>query len=137
MRDLFLKDIGWKLFSLFLAVGIWLTVHNILIEEMPSEKSTDPERTNIYSNQPVRIVSSTADVHGFEALPQEVTVTLVGPSGVMADLQASEIHAEVYLGSTNLSKYMVRDVEVSPPPKVTVIGVDPPQVQVISRPGSP
>jgi YbbR domain-containing protein len=136
MRDLFLKDPGWKLLSLFLAVGIWLTVHNILSETATSEKP-DTQRTNIYSNQPVRIVSANSDVHSYRVAPDEVTVTLIGPADLMADLQASQIHAVVDLSGSNVTREVTRDVEVSPPARVTLIGVDPPQVRVLPQPARP
>ena len=136
MRDLFLKDPGWKLLSLFLAVGIWLTVHNILNEAGSPEKP-DTQRTNIYSNQPVRIVSANSDVHSYRVVPDEVTVTLIGPADLMADLQASQIHAVVDLSGSNVAREVTRDVEVSPPARVTLIGVDPPQVRVLLQPARP
>lgn len=135
MRDFFLKDLGWKLLSLFLAIGIWLTVHNILTEEVTPTKQ-DTQRTNIYSNQPVRIVSMKSDVHLYRVAPDEVTVILTGPANLMADLQSSQIRAEVDLSSTNESP---RDwkcpVQVSPPPGITLIEVQPARVSVIPPPG--
>ncbi len=137
MRDLFLKDFGWKLFSLCLAIGIWLTVHNILTETGSPEK-TDMQRTNIYSNQPVRIVSANTDVRSYQVAPAEVTVTLTGPADLMADLKANQIHAVVDLtGRTNLTQEITRDVQVAPPARITLIGVDPPSVQVIPQPAKP
>jgi YbbR domain-containing protein len=136
MRNLFLKDLGWKLLSLCLAIGIWLTVHNILTETISPGKP-DTESTNVYSNQPVRIVSATSDVHAYRVAPEEVTVTLVGPAELMANLQASQIHAVVDVSGVNMTRDVFREVQVSPPARVTLIGVEPPQVMVMSQPARP
>jgi len=67
MRDLFIKDWGWKLLSLILAAGIWLTVHKII-----DPKNTDASAagsTFTYDNLPVTVVSAVADVHGCRVIP--------------------------------------------------------------------
>jgi len=137
MRDLFLKDLGWKLLSLFLAVAIWLTVHKILTEvPMPvladdAGPANSTATTIIYSNQPVELVSAATDVHLYRAAPDEVMVTLAGPSDLMANLQASQIRAVVDLTETNAARDGHVPVEISPPPGVTLIGVNPSRVLVI------
>ena len=139
MHDLLFKDLGWKLLSLFLAVAIWLTVHKILTEvPVPIETGTDIAattfRTNIYSSQPVQVVSASADVHLYRVAPDAVMVTLAGPADLMEDLQASQIRAVVDLTDTNAPLDSRRPVEVSPPPGVTLMSVDPSRVIVIPPP---
>ncbi len=95
----------------------------------------DTQRTNIYSNQPVRIVSAKADVHLYRVAPDEVTVTLTGPANLMSDLQSSQIRAEVDLSTTNASRDWWRPVEISPPPGITLIEVQPARVNIIPPPG--
>ena len=74
MRDWFIKDLGWKLFSVFLALAIWLTVHKILDEGMgsPAILVRGVERT--CDDLPVLIVSSAADVRDFHVRPAAVAV---------------------------------------------------------------
>src|SRR5271155_760486 len=94
MRDLFTKDLGWKLLSLFLAVVIWLTVHRLLAEPGNST-ATASGSTVTYDNLPVQIVSATADVHDFRVAPTTVRVTVSGSEEIMSKLQADQIRAVV------------------------------------------
>jgi YbbR-like protein len=124
------------LLSLLLAVGIWLTVHKILTEtplalEAGGTDSKAAPTTIIYSNQPVQLLSASADVHLYRPAPSEVKVTLIGPADLMANLQASQISALVDLTDTNLSSHHSRPVVISPPPGVTLIGISPPVVTIL------
>jgi YbbR domain-containing protein len=130
MRDLFTKDVGWKLFSLFLAAAIWLTVNRILHEtSVPAPDSTI--RTVIYDNQPVSVVSATADVRGYHVMPTTVKVTVVGPAAVMNTLQANDLHVTVNIPAANLLSTRLLQVEISTPPNVAVASIDPEKVLVI------
>jgi YbbR domain-containing protein len=133
MRDLFIKDWGWKLFSLFLAVAIWLTVHRILQEpnEAGSRAAGNPVK---YGNLPVLIVASASDVHLYRVVPDTVSVTVSGSPDAIAVLQANQIRATVDLTAIESAKNLQRRVDVSVPNGIELVSVDPAQVGVIIPP---
>jgi YbbR domain-containing protein len=131
IRDWPTKDLSWKIISLFLAVIIWLTVYKI--REEPETLATR-EVKNTYSNLPVRLLSSAADVRNYRVAPVTVAVTVSGPPNAMAVLQADQIHAVVNLTGIESSHDSRRPVEVSTPAGMTLVSVDPPEVGVIVPP---
>ena len=128
MRNWIAKDFGWKMFSVFLALVVWLTVHKIY--EEPGA-ATSQARENTYGDLPVLVVSEASDVHDFRVVPATVSVTVSGPPDAMAVLQADQIRATVDMTA---GKELRRKVEVSTPPSVTLVSVDPPRVSVITPP---
>jgi YbbR domain-containing protein len=131
MKDLLVKDLGWKLFSLFLALVIWFTVHNIYMESQTLPVVAGAPAT--FEKQ-ILIISSAADVRNFRVAPDVVTVTVRGPSAVMEVLQASQIRATVDLTDIVGAKDLSRRVEVSAPAGVTLVSVQPNKVGVILPP---
>ena len=133
MRDWVTKDLGWKLFSLFLAVAIWLTVHKIY-EEPGAPSGLAGGNTVTFGNLPVRVVSTAADVRDFRVAPLTVKVTVSGSAEDMARLQADQVHAVVNLTDIGPERDLHVPVDVSAPPGVTLVSVDPPKVGVIVPP---
>ena len=133
LRDWITKDFGWKLFSLFLAVAIWLTVHKIY-EEPGNPSGPAAGSTVTFDNLPVLIVSAAADVRDFRVAPTTVKVTVKGSAEIMARLQANDLRATVDLTDIESARDLRRLVGVSAPPGVTLVNVDPPRVAVIPPP---
>ena len=130
MRDLLIKDWGWKLFSLILAAGIWWTVHKII-----DPKNTDVKvagQTITYDNLPVTVVAEAADVRNFRVNPATVKATVSGPADIMNFLKIGDVHAVVNLSGTNLAGDSRIPVEISAPANVTITAIDPPVVLVIA-----
>jgi len=138
MRDWLIKDFGWKLFSLVLAVGIWLTVHKILEESAPAPVVVPPAPPSpvatTFTNLPVLIVSAAADVREFHVTPNAVTVTVSGQPEIMAALQVDQIHALVDLTDIEAARNLQRRVDISTPTGVTLVNVEPPEVDVVIPP---
>jgi hypothetical protein len=123
MRDLLTKDFGWKLFSLALAVAIWLIVQTIRNES-----------TRTFPNLPVLAVSASADVREFKINPGTVEVAVSGRPDVMAALADKEIHATIDLTDIETARDLRKRVDVSTPPGVTVLRVTPSYVDVVVPP---
>jgi len=137
MRDWITKDFGWKLFSLLLAVGIWLTVHKIY-EETSLPGASVVETT--YRNLPVRVISANGDVHDFRADPEVVAVTVKGSANVMEVLQAKELRVSVDLTDPKASAHGRLPLDVASPPGVTLVKIEPQEVDVVeptARPRNP
>jgi YbbR domain-containing protein len=135
LRDWFIKDLGWKLFSVVLAVTIWLTVNKILGEPGNSAAPLAGDKQT-YDDLPVLVVSEASDVRNFHVMPATVAVTVSGPPNVMAVLQANQIRAVVNLTGIESGKELRRHVDVSTPPGVTLVNVKPSNVDVIVPPPS-
>ena len=130
MSDWITKDFWWKLFSLILAVVLWLTVYKIRQDPVIAVASA----SGVPLSLPISVVSSALDVHDFRVLPGTVVVKVSGPPEVMAVLQANQIHPVVDLTDITGARNLKRRVEVSTPPGVTLISVEPTEVDVLFPP---
>src|SRR3974377_72269 len=114
LRKVVLEDFWLKLFSLALAVLIWITVRFIA----PSEQRT-------FSNLPIAVVSSAEDVHSFQVSPQQVEVTVQGDARTLGNLQGRDIRVLVDLTGVGAAQEMTKRVEVFTPAGVTYLHVEP------------
>jgi hypothetical protein len=133
IRSWFVEDLGWKMFSLLLAVAIWLTAHRILLEST-SPASAGGGGTLIYRNLPVTIISAGTDVREYRLLQPTVSVTVTGSTDAIGKLQANQIHATVDLTDTSTVNHDKQRVDVAVPAGITVVSVKPDIIGVIAPP---
>lgn len=135
MREWLIKDFGWKMFSVFLALAIWLTVHKILDESVSSPAVVPALPPNTvamtFTNLPVLVVSAAADVREFQVKPSAVTITVRGQPEIVAALRASQIHALVDLTDIGAARGLPRRVDISMPAGVALVSIEPAEVSVV------
>jgi hypothetical protein len=138
-RDWITRDFGWKLFSLVLAVVVFVAIRRN-INEGPSTVTTvmpfATMQTVVFTNLPVYAVSASADVHNAQITPVAVAVQLSGPSEIMAVLEENKVHAVVNLTGIDVARNLNLPVDVSAPPGVAVNKVDPSRVGVTFSPAA-
>ena len=126
-RDFIVKDFGWKLLSLALAVAIWLTVKGF-----SSDSGTQAERT--FTELPAQIVSGTTDARSFRITPEFVQVTIKGLPEAIKALTERDIHVHVDVSDADPTRDFRKRVEVSTPTRITVVKVEPAEVEVVVPP---
>ena len=133
-RNLVAKDFWLKLFSLALAILIWLTVRFI-----SGESSTSPwlallgrsPNENVVT-VPVQVPSGTAQK--FSVDPPEVQVTLRGDPKVLKNLRKLDIRAQVDLTGIESANGLLRPIEIVLPQGVAYTHLVPDEVEVIVSP---
>lgn len=133
VREFIVKDFGWKLLALALAVAIWLTVKGFSSD---GGTQTD-ERT--FTNLPAQIVSGTTDVRGYRINPAGVQVTVKGRPDIIKALTPPEIHVLVDVSHAETMQNSRQRVDVSAPTRITIVKVEPAEVEVVVplRPATP
>lgn len=136
-RELILRNLWWKVFSLLIAVIVWSTYHisggtfgifGALYED------TTPM---VFPNYRPRVLTRQGDLHQYKLHPGEVTVTVAGRRAAMLDVNVREIVVFVdvqdfLVGGTNLLPVHVRT-----PPGVSRFSVTPERVEVTRREPEP
>ena len=127
LRHIFLEDFFLKLFSLLLAVVVWL----IVTFASQKEAGITPR---VFSGLPVRVLSSTEDVRGFKVSPNVVEITVQGNAKALQSLQSKDIRAVVDLTGVAAARDLHKSIEVAVPAGVAFIRVAPEEVQIIFPP---
>src|SRR6266850_4670547 len=135
LRHLFLHDLSLKLFSLALAVLIWLTVTFAIRKEFSPIANLKP-RNAVPATYvlPVVVLTSAQDPKNFNVEPKEVQVTVEVDGKRLETLQSKDIRALVDLSGIESAKDMLKRIEISTPPGVTLLRVLPQDVRVIIPP---
>jgi YbbR domain-containing protein len=97
-------------------------------------KSSNPLVASVprtFTNLPVVVMSSAADVREFRVNPDMINVKVSGPSEVVAALTEHDIRVTVDLTEIESARGLQARVVVAVPPGVTFIEADPAQVNVV------
>ncbi len=123
MRDFFrrfvLHNLGLKLISLALAVGLWLAVYREPLSEVAIDTVIE------FENMPANLEISA------ESIPK-AEVRLRGPQRVVRRLQASEVYAEINLETVRPGDrtYDLTAQEIHHPQELEVVQVVPSQIHL-------
>lgn len=134
VRNLVVKDFWLKLFSLVLAVLIWLTVDFSLSKEV-SPWAALIGRTADETDVPgVHVFIPPMDGRIVKVEPADVQVTLRGEPRLLKDIRAKDIHAQVDLDGVESASGLRRPVAIVLPKGVAYTRVDPAEVEVTVSP---
>ena len=133
-RDVFIKDAGWKFFSLVLAVFLWVTIKTVSDDPSRGGNPLTKSDEHTFTHLPVLVVSTASDVRAFKVDPAFVEVTVSGRPDVVNALTEKDIHVTVDLTDIEAARGLRKRVDVATPPGVTFVEASPAEVDVVVPP---
>jgi YbbR domain-containing protein len=129
VRNLVIKDFWLKLFSLALAILIWLTVQFSISKEVsPLSALIGRTADETVLSVPVRVPPAASRVITVE--PAQVQLTLRGDPKLLKRLRTEEVQALVDLAGIETADGLRRPVEIILPPGIAYTRVAPDEVEV-------
>jgi YbbR domain-containing protein len=132
-RDLIQRNLGWKLVSLFLAAGVWVTFTyqadaRKRFTLVQSFSLMTPTREFI--RHPIKVVADSRESGRFRLDPPEVDITVKGERIALQALAAKEVQAIVDLSNVPENQQVTNNVQIYLPPDVTLVEITPPSVRI-------
>lgn len=134
MLQIFNRDITWKLLSLALAMAIYFIVKQWSSGPGRTSNLLELSRTRSFTNLQVVVFATAADVREFKVKPELVSVVVSGRPSALEKLKSTDLRAMVDLTDIESARDLVKRVEVSSPPGITLNEVDPEYVDVVVPP---
>lgn len=123
---LFRENRWQKLFSIGMAVMIWLTVPSTQALRIARDSSSE---LRAFPAVPITVLASASSLGRYRVNPSTVRVELRGDAEVLERLTPSELEAYVNLVDLRATPQLVF-IHVNPPPGTHLISVDPIKVLV-------
>jgi YbbR domain-containing protein len=133
VRNLVVNDFWLKLFSLVLAILIWLTV------DFSVHKEISPWAALIGRSTDEAVLPVHVSIPGMEArtvrvAPTDVEVTLRGDPKLLQNISTNDVHAQVNLTDVESASGLRRAVEIVLPQGVSYTQVKPAEVEISVSP---
>lgn len=135
LQDLVLKDFWLKLFSFALATLIWFTIKIAIkndISPVASLSLAATEQLTLHE-LPIDVLSAPQPARRYIITPGTVEVTVQGEPANLKNLHREDVRVLVDLSDTAAAQSSRRQVEVSTPPGITHVKVEPEEVQITAE----
>jgi len=129
LRNLVVKDLWLKLFSLALGILIWVLVEGSITKDRPILSALIGRAVD-ESVMTVPVSLPPADARIVSVSPSEVQVTLRGDPKVLKQLTIDDVRAQVNLTGIETADGMRRTIEMILPPDISYVHLTPKEVEV-------
>jgi hypothetical protein len=140
LRELLTHNWRWKLFSLLLAVAVWFYIRTSIRGDlgMPRLRPGGAATADFMHEFAVARLTAPGDTNLYHLDPATTRVTVRGDFLLMQELNWDEFHVFVDLTRPPDKPLSAHVIQVSPPPGMTVVAIEPPAVIVRAgaRPGT-